>query len=143
MCQIDTGGTRVLRKRNCRKPASSLVTQALTLACIRDRRCRCTNTSAAGYTVSRICSYRCVRVICREGAGYRAFQNLSMISSGDFVDRNVFILVSFDYFFFFLLLHFVHLLPVCNLKMIWWKINLPNFKLFNFTIIYQLLLASF
>lgn len=62
MCQIDTGGTRVLRKRNCRKPASSLVTQALTLACIRDRRCRCTNTSAAGYTVSRICSDRCVRV---------------------------------------------------------------------------------
>lgn len=106
MCQIDTGGTRVLRKRNCRKPASSLVTQALTLACIRDRRCRCTNTSAAGYTVSRICSDRCVRVICREGAGYRAFQNLSMISSGDFVDRNVFILVSFDYFFFFFITPF-------------------------------------
>lgn len=57
-----------------------------------------------------------MRVICREGAGYRAFQNLSMISSGDFVDKNVFILVSFDYFFFFLLFHFVHLLPVSGMQ---------------------------
>lgn len=47
-----------------------------------------------------------MRVICREGAGYRAFQNLSMISLGDFVDRNVFILVSFDYFFFFFITPF-------------------------------------
>lgn len=100
MCQIDSGGTRVLRKRNCRKPASSLVTQALTLACIRDRCCRCTNTSVTLCRAS--VSDRCVRVICRKDVGYRAFQNL-MISSDDFVGK-VFIIGKFLFLFPFIIL---------------------------------------
>lgn len=73
MCQIDTRATvyyvsEIVESQQAR----SWPRPALTLACIQDRCCRCTNTSASAAR-RRVCArdptFVCVRVLCQKRAG--------------------------------------------------------------------------